>query len=174
VSDRNRPDRGANLPSDASLEALALEVGRALQARGMMLATAESCTGGWIAQVVTSVAGSSAWFERGFVTYSNESKHELLGVPESVLAEFGAVSEQTVRAMAEGAIRRSRANVALAVTGIAGPGGGSANKPVGTVWLAWAGNRREPVTSARRYSGDRTAVRRQTVMAALAGVITFL
>jgi nicotinamide-nucleotide amidase len=139
-----------------------------------MLATAESCTGGWVAQAVTSVAGSSKWFERGFVTYSNAAKHEVLGVSNKTLKKFGAVSEETAREMARGALARSRASVALAVTGIAGPGGGSAGKPVGTVCFAWAGRRAGVRSETRRFRGGRAAVRRQSVVRALEGVMQFL
>src|SRR5215831_857510 len=121
-----------------SLASLARRVGSRLRRRGLMLATAESCTGGWIAQAVTSVAGSSDWFERGFVTYSNEAKKEMLGVRAATLSRHGAVSEEAAREMASGALKRSGAHVAIAVTGIAGPGGGTREKPVGTVCFAWA------------------------------------
>lgn len=145
---------------------LIAELARTLQARNWMLATAESCTGGMIAAACTDLAGSSNWFERGFVTYSNEAKQELLGVPGALLAEHGAVSEPVARAMAAGALQRSRAQCSLAVTGIAGPGGGSAGKPVGTVWFGWciAGQ-----THAERmlFSGDRAQVRTATVTHAL-------
>ena len=139
-----------------------------------MLATAESCTGGWVAQAVTSIAGSSKWFERGFVTYSNAAKHEVLGVAKKTLKRFGAVSEETAREMARGALARSRASVALAVTGIAGPGGGSADKPVGTVCFAWAGRRAGVRSETRRFRGGREAVRRRSVVRALEGVLEFL
>jgi nicotinamide-nucleotide amidase len=141
----------------------------ALRARGWRLATAESCTGGLIAAACTALAGSSDWFERGFVTYSNEAKTELIGVPAGLIAAHGAVSEPVARAMAEGALRHSRADIAVAVTGIAGPGGGSPEKPVGTVWLAWAVRGR---TDARRLqlAGDREAVRQGTVSEALHSV----
>ena len=156
------------------LTRLAERVGRALAERGLMLATAESCTGGWVAKVMTDVAGSSGWFERGFVTYSNQAKQDLLGVRASTLQAHGAVSEQTVREMAEGALARSRAQVTLAISGIAGPEGGSPGKPVGTVWLAWA--RTGAATRARlaQFPGDREAVRRQSVLAALQGVLDIL
>lgn len=146
----------------------------ALRARGWRLATAESCTGGLIAAACTSLAGSSDWFERGFVTYSNEAKTELLGVPEALLAEHGAVSETVARAMAEGARQRSSAQRAVAVTGIAGPGGATPGKPVGTVWLAVA--RSEGVTTAQRLllAGDRAAVRHQTVTHALRALLASL
>jgi nicotinamide-nucleotide amidase len=138
-----------------------------------MLATAESCTGGWVAQAVTAIAGSSAWFERGFVTYSNLAKRELLGVKQRTLKKHGAVSEETAREMAAGALRRSRASVALAVTGVAGPSGGSAAKPVGMVCFAWAKGRRVR-SETRRFRGGREAVRRQSVVRALEGVLETL
>ena len=139
----------------------------------MMLATAESCTGGWAAQVVTSVSGSSEWFDRGFVTYSNDAKQEMLGVSASTLERHGAVSEETARAMADGALLRSRARMTLAITGIAGPTGGSPDKPVGMVWFAWAMNG-ETRTQLARFSGDRETVRRQSVLTALKGVLDVL
>ena len=138
-----------------------------------MLATAESCTGGWVAQALTSIAGSSQWFERGFVTYSNSAKRELLGVKQRTLKKHGAVSEETAREMAAGALRRSRASIALAVTGVAGPSGGSAAKPVGMVCFAWAKGRRLR-SETRRFRGGREAVRRQSVMRALEGVLETL
>lgn len=157
--------------ADADLFNLAQEVGVALSAAGLMLATAESCTGGWIAQSVTDIAGSSGWFERGFVVYTNEAKTDLLGVNPAIIAAHGAVSEATALAMVAGALAHSRAHVAVAVTGVAGPGGGSPEKPVGTVWLAWQRRDREAIARLARFDGDRRAVRRQTVLAALRGVI---
>jgi nicotinamide-nucleotide amidase len=153
------------------MDVLAAQVGGALKSHGMMLATAESCTGGGIAQAVTSVAGSSAWFERGFVTYSNLSKQQMLGVQEATLIAYGAVSEAVVREMAEGALHNSTAQVSLAVSGIAGPDGGTPDKPVGAVWFAWA--LADGVTTAVRYrfSGDRDEVRAQAVRVALQGVL---
>ncbi len=153
---------------------LAARVGARLKARGLMLVTAESCTGGWVAQAVTSVAGSSQWFERGFVTYSDVSKRELLGVRARTLRQCGAVSEQSARDMAAGALERSRAQVAVAVTGIAGPGGGSREKPVGTVCFAWARKGAAPASLVRRFSGGRASVRRQSVVAALDGLLKIL
>lgn len=158
---------------EAEFETLAAEIGALLQQRGWMLATAESCTGGWIAQAVTAVAGSSAWFERGFVTYSNAAKQSMLGVSGETLAAHGAVSAETVREMARGALQASPAQVAVAVSGIAGPGGGSAAKPVGTVWIAWAWPQRIEV-ECFHFSGDRRAVRAQAVAAALVGLRTGL
>lgn len=134
------------------------------------LACAESCTGGWISKVLTDKAGSSAWFDSGFVTYSNLAKRQMLNVPDTLLAEYGAVSEPVVCSMAQGAIQNSQANYALAVSGIAGPSGGSIDKPVGTVWLAWAGPSQ---TLSRRelFAGDRESVRQQTVLSALVGLV---
>lgn len=141
--------------------------------RGWMLATAESCTGGLIAATCTDLAGSSQWFERGFVTYSNAAKTELLGVDAALIARDGAVSESVVRAMAQGALSRSRAQVAVAVTGIAGPGGGSAAKPVGTVWLAWA-TPQGLHSEVQHFGGDRAAVRAATVQHALRTLLRLL
>ena len=152
---------------------VAKELGRRLKAARAMLVTAESCTGGWAAQAITSVAGSSAWFERGFVTYSNASKQEMLGVLKKTLKDHGAVSEETAREMARGALRRSEGTVAVAVTGVAGPSGGSREKPVGMVCFAWATAKR--VTSeTRRFPGGRTSVRRKSVVHALQGVLNIL
>ena len=146
---------------------LAQQIGDALLQRKQWLALAESCTGGLIAKQVTDVAGSSAWFERGLVTYSNRAKQELLAVPESVLIEQGAVSEACVRAMVEGLLRNSPADWGIAVTGIAGPGGGTSEKPVGTVWIALL--RRGDKSEARRhqFDGDREQVRERTAQAVL-------
>lgn len=157
--------------SAATLEALVKQLGAILKRRRQCLATAESCTGGWVAKEITSVPGCSHWFERGFVTYTNRAKQEMLGVRAETLERFGAVSEETVREMAEGALRNSHAQVSVAISGIAGPGGGSAEKPVGTVWLAWAGDAFATVTRHRLYSGDREAVRRQAVADALEGLM---
>ena len=143
----------------------------ALRARGWRLAAAESCTGGLIAAACTSVAGSSDWFERGFVTYSNVAKAESLGVDPALIAAHGAVSEPVARAMAEGALAHSRADLAVAVTGIAGPGGGSADKPVGMVWLALARHGAATLAERLQLPGDRTAVRERTVERALDGLI---
>ena len=158
------------------MDALARRIGERLKASRQRLVTAESCTGGWAAQVVTSVAGSSEWFERGFVTYSNEAKQESLGVSDEVLKEHGAVSEETAREMALGALSHSKGTVALSITGVAGPTGGSASKPVGTVCFAWAtsataGSAR---SETRHFGGDRESVRRQSVIHALEGVIKLL
>jgi nicotinamide-nucleotide amidase len=157
-------------PQDPLLE-LAIRVGTALKARGLVLATAESCTGGWIAQAVTAVPGSSDWFDRAFVTYSNRAKREMLGVRADTLDRHGAVSEDTAREMATGALAASGAGVTVAVTGVAGPTGGTPAKPVGMVCFAWAlaGGRVDAVT--RRFAGDRQAVRRQSVIFALEGIL---
>jgi nicotinamide-nucleotide amidase len=157
-------------PNDKELEAAALKVGRALQVRGWRLAAAESCTGGWIAKALTDIAGSSQWFAGAVVSYSNAAKTELLGVPADVLAAHGAVSEETVRAMVDGARRRFGADLAVAVSGIAGPGGGTEDKPVGTVHFAWASP--TGIVAARRiFAGGRESVRRQTVALALERLI---
>lgn len=145
-----------------------------LQARGAMLATAESCTGGLIAAACTELAGSSAWFDRGFVTYSNQAKTELLGVAPALIERHGAVSEEVARAMAEGVLQRAAVQWAVSVTGIAGPAGGSADKPVGTVWIAWAGHGQETRAQRHRFQGDRAQVRMQTCHAALQGLIQIL
>ena len=149
-------------------------IAAALSQYDLMLTTAESCTGGGVAQALTSVPGSSHWFERGFVTYSNRAKEEMLGVPDHLLLEYGAVSEQTVRAMAEGALRHSYAQISLAITGIAGPGGGVLDKPVGTVWLAWAALGQETRCHRAHFQGNRDQVRSQAVLAALQGVLDVL
>jgi len=155
------------------MDELAKQLGRRLKAAGERLVTAESCTGGWVAQAVTSVAGSSDWFERGFVAYSDDSKGDLLGVRADTLARHGAVSEETAREMAQGALARSKGTLALAVTGVAGPAGGSRAKPVGMVCFAWAG-KQGVRTETRRFSGDRESVRKQSVIRALQGVLEHL
>ena len=146
-------------------------LGLRLVQRGEKVVTAESCTGGLVAAAMTSVAGSSDWFERGFVTYSNASKREVLAVPQTVLDEHGAVSEACARAMAEGALAASRAQCALSITGIAGPGGGSAEKPVGTVCFAWAGKGWTTQSQTCLFEGDRAAVRHQSAAHALTGLL---
>jgi len=160
--------------ADDTLVELAAELGSALKAHGWMLALAESCTGGWVAQAVTAVPGSSAWFERGFVTYSNAAKMEMLGVTAETLRLHGAVSEPTAREMALGALAHSRAQVAAAVTGIAGPDGGTPAKPVGTVCFAWAFAGGAVHAATHHFAGDREAVRRQSTEAALRGLLAYL
>ena len=147
-----------------------LELARQLLRRGWWLSCAESCTGGGIAAALTDVAGSSAWFDRGFVTYSNAAKQEMLGVSADTLANFGAVSRETAVEMATGALASSGTQLSVAVTGIAGPGGGSADKPVGTVWIAWASEGRV-VAVCELFTGDRSEVRAATVDAALLGLL---
>ncbi|MCW8891437.1 MAG: nicotinamide-nucleotide amidase [Sedimenticola sp.] len=157
-----------------ALESEACRVANALQSRGLKLTTAESCTGGWIAKVLTDIAGSSVWFDRGFITYSNEAKRDMLAVSGTLLETQGAVSEAVVAAMVQGALAHSRASVAVSVSGIAGPGGGSDEKPVGTVWFGWQRQGGQPVTRCHQFTGDREAVRQQAVVVALEGVLTLL
>lgn len=158
---------------DNALFPLSTAVGHALQARGLLLATAESCTGGGVAQAVTDVGGSSAWFERGFVTYSNAAKTAMLGVPADLIAAHGAVSEEVAAAMAQGTLAHSDAQVAVSTTGIAGPTGGVPGKPVGTVCFGWA--RAGHVHTERLvFAGDRQAVREQAVAHALQGLLRFI
>ncbi len=156
--------------NNMSTSALVEQLARELKARGLMMATAESCTGGLIAGACTEVSGSSEWFERGFVSYSNAAKHELLGVPEALIEQHGAVSEPVARAMAAGAVAHAHAQCSVAVTGVAGPTGGSAEKPVGTVWFGWA-TPAGVFSEHRRFDGDRSAVRQATVQHALAGLL---
>jgi nicotinamide-nucleotide amidase len=160
--------------TERALFELAEQVGTALRTRSLMLATAESCTGGWVGEALTAVPGSSDWFDRGFITYSNAAKQEMLGVAAATLATCGAVSEQTVREMASGALNNSRAQAALAISGIAGPGGGTAEKPVGTVWIAWAFASGAVASEKRVYAGNRREVRQQAVARALQGLLECL
>jgi nicotinamide-nucleotide amidase len=160
--------------TDAELLRLAARVGRHLQMTRRRVTIAESCTGGWIAKALTDIAGSSQWFGEGFVTYSNEAKCERLGVPRSLLDRHGAVSKAVARAMAGGAMRRAGAQLAVAVTGIAGPDGAVPGKPVGTVWLCWAekrGHRIRVAAQCKRFRGNRETVRRKAVRLALAGLL---
>jgi len=149
------------------LDKLALALGQRLRAAGLMLATAESCTGGWVAKVVTDIPGSSGWFDRGFVTYDNRAKQEILGVSAAAIADYGAVSEEVALAMAQGVLEHSWADVALAITGIAGPTGGTEDKPVGTVCFAWVRAGWRPRTRRVWFAGNREAVRHQSVRFAL-------
>ena len=153
---------------------LAKRIGIALEEYGFMLATAESCTGGQVAQVITSVSGSASWFERGFVTYSNLAKQEMLAVKAETLGKYGAVSEETAREMAEGALNHSHADVAVAVTGIAGPTGGTKNKPVGTVCFAWSQKGQKTSTSTQHFQDDRLNIRNQATRYLLATLIDFV
>ena len=155
---------------DAALQAQALALGQQLQALRLSLVSAESCSGGWIAKLMTDVAGSSAWFDCGMVVYSYEAKQALLGVRAQTLEEHGAVSRETVLEMVSGALARSGASIAVAVTGIAGPGGGSEDKPVGTVWIGWKQRGGYARAELFQFAGDREAVRRQTVAAAMSGL----
>ena len=161
------------------LQDLALQVGECLLQRGLFLTAAESCTGGWICQEITSVPGSSAWFDRGHITYTNTAKQQMLGVKITTLERYGAVSGEVVLEMARGALLNSEAQVAVAVSGVAGPGGGSEEKPVGTVWIGWAmrhldGEEKFAEAECFLYSGDRQSVRAQTVADALQGILTKL
>jgi nicotinamide-nucleotide amidase len=160
--------------SDEELLRLATRLGAVLKARGWRLATAESCTGGWVGAAITSVAGSSAWYERGFITYANEAKRDMLGVGARTLADAGAVSEACVREMAAGAVAHSRADTALAVSGIAGPDGGTPDKPVGLVWFAWALPGGEIRAERGLFQGGRQEVRRQAVGHVLRRLTGFL
>lgn len=157
-----------------SIAAIVETLAQQLKAAGQRLAVAESCTGGGIAAVLTDLAGSSEWFERGVVSYSNQAKQDLLGVPEAVLQFHGAVSQATALAMVGGLLVRAPVDWTLAVTGIAGPGGGSPDKPVGTVWIAWARRDGPAWAECFHFDGDRGAVRAQTVNAALAGLLAAL
>jgi len=162
------------VPTDADLRTLAEHVATAAQQRRLMMVTAESCTGGWIAKALTDLPGSSAWFDAGVVTYSYEAKEALLGVNPRTLERTGAVSEETALEMVSGALSRFGAGMAVAVTGIAGPSGGTPDKPVGTVWIGWKRRGGYAHASLFHFEGDREAVRRQTVAAALKGVIKAL
>jgi len=158
------------VPTDTELDALARSTGERLLATRHRLATAESCTGGWIAKAVTDVAGSSAWFDCGMAAYSYEAKQALLGVRPQTLETHGAVSRETVIEMVRGALSRSRADMAVAITGIAGPTGGTKDKPVGTVWIAWGFGHHRPTAEVFHFAGDRDAIRRATVAEVFAGL----
>ncbi len=160
--------------SDEELHQLAAELGEKLSARGWMLATAESCTGGWVGQLLTSLPGCSHWYERGFITYANAAKIEMLGVPAETLETFGAVSEETASAMAAGALKHSHAQAALAISGIAGPGGGTPQKPVGLVCYGWALADGTRMSSTCRLDGDREEIRSRAVAASLRGLIDLI
>ncbi len=153
---------------------LAVKVGERLAQRGLLLVTAESCTGGWLGQAVTAVAGSSAWYERGFITYSNASKCDMLGVQQATLDQYGAVSAQTAQEMALGALNRSRAQISVSITGIAGPDGGTATKPVGMVCFAWAIKEGLVQQETRFFTGNRETIRRLAVATALQGILRLL
>ncbi|HWY25262.1 MAG TPA: CinA family protein [Nevskia sp.] len=161
-------------PDDVTLQALARAAGEKLLARQQWLATAESCTGGLIAKLCTDIAGSSRWFERGLVTYSNAAKQDLLGVPAEVVQRAGAVSAETVQAMVQGMLAHAPVQWAIAVSGIAGPDGGTPEKPVGTVWIGWGGSEVAVSCSRFLFAGDRDAVRRLSAQAALQGLLDLL
>ncbi len=150
---------------------LSQQVGECLLVHRLMLATAESCTGGWAAQAITQTSGSSQWFERGFITYSNQAKYEMIGVSDNTLLRYGAVSEEVAEEMVLGTIKNSHAQTALAITGVAGPTGGTADKPVGLVCFAWGIKGVKTIVSTQRFDGDRDAIREQAVEYALKGVI---
>jgi nicotinamide-nucleotide amidase len=158
----------------SQLETLALSVGERLVQRGWSLVTAESCTGGWIAQTATAISGSSAWFDRGFVTYSNRAKMEVLGVAEATLVQHGAVSVEIAEEMVRGALVAAQVDIAVAVTGIAGPDGGTPDKPVGTVCLGWCTEKSKPLSRIIRFDGDRHSIRAQTVSVALDGLLALI
>ena len=155
------------------LDQLAVQVGVTLSERSLMLAPAESCTGGLVSAALTDISGSSGWFERGFVTYSNEAKTTMIGVPAKLIRDYGAVSEEVAHAMAEGALLNSRAQVSLSITGVAGPGGGTAEKPVGMVCFGWS-NRITTRTETQRFRGDRAQIRRQAAEHALRGLLELI
>ncbi len=150
---------------------IAQRLGQVLQDKGWQVATAESCTGGWVAEAITSVAGSSAWFGYGYVSYANEAKQQMLGVKAETLAQNGAVSEAVVIEMADGACRNASAELSVAISGIAGPDGGSPEKPVGTVWLAWSQEGQPTQAQVCHFTGDRCAIRQQAVVTALSGLL---
>ncbi|MEO8628110.1 MAG: nicotinamide-nucleotide amidohydrolase family protein [Betaproteobacteria bacterium] len=159
---------------DRELYDLAAVIGDALKRRALVLVTAESCTGGWVAEAITMVPGSSEWFDRGFVTYTNRAKQEMLGVRAETLEQHGAVSQPTVEEMVTGALTHSPGHVALSVSGVAGPGGGSPSKPVGTVCFAWGRRDQSPLSETQHLEGDREAVRRQSVVVALRGLAALI
>jgi nicotinamide-nucleotide amidase len=159
---------------DADLLALSEQIGLALREHSLTLSTAESCTGGWAAQVVTHTSGSSAWFDRGFVTYSNQAKADMLGVAPEILVRHGAVSLETAAAMAAGALKHSNALISLSITGIAGPTGGSPGKPVGTVCFGWCRSGEQPVTERCLFPGNREEIRRRAVIHALTGTLALV
>lgn len=157
----------------AIVKQLADRLGELAINKGIMISTAESCTGGWVSEMITSVPGSSGWFDRGFITYSNTAKEEMLGVDTETLEKHGAVSEQTAREMAQGALEHSHAQISVAITGIAGPGGGTEEKPVGTIWFAWS-DKKNTIARKELFSGDRYAIRQQAVITALKGLLELM
>ncbi|UUM21662.1 CinA family protein [Mycoavidus sp. SF9855] len=161
------------METDSVIHQLAIRVGNQLRAGRLFLTSAESCTGGLVAAAITEISGSSQWFERGFITYSNQSKTEMIGVPTELIERHGAVSEPVARAMAEGALRNSRAQIAVAITGLAGPGGATEHKPVGTVYFAWS-NRLHTTSETLLFKGERQQIRRSAATHALRGVLKLL
>jgi nicotinamide-nucleotide amidase len=161
------------MATDSVLHQLAIRVGNKLREGRLMLATAESCTGGMVATAITDISGSSGWFERGFVTYSNQAKSEMIGVPADLIEKHGAVSEPVARAMAEGALSNSRAQVSLSITGVAGPGGGTPDKPVGMVSFGWS-NRLHTSVETLVFKGDREQIRVQAAAHALRGLLALI
>ena len=159
------------MSTQLTIHALAKKLGQVLLSQNLRCTVAESCTGGSLAAAITDIPGSSQWFDRGFVTYTNKSKQQMLGVPQQMLASQGAVSEAVVRGMAEGALLVSEANISVAISGIAGPDGGNLEKPVGTVWLAWASRTRSTDAQCYSFVGNRLSIRQQAVQAALEGLI---
>lgn len=153
------------------IKQLIIELGKELKRLEWKCVTAESCTGGGLCYWITAVPGSSAWFDRGFVTYSNLAKEELLGVSSDTIAQYGAVSAETARNMVEGALERSQAQISVAITGIAGPDGGTLDKPIGTIWIAWAGIHMETQATQYFFSGDRQQIRLQSIAAGLQGLL---
>lgn len=170
----NRTMNSSPQDIEQTITDIAAEVGKCLAGYGWMLVTAESCTGGWVGQAVTAISGSSAWYERGFITYSNVSKHEMLGVQQTTLDQFGAVSPQTATEMAAGALNRSHAQISVSITGIAGPDGGTATKPVGMVCFAWAHKNGGVQQETHYFSGNRETIRHQAVITALQGILKLL
>jgi len=159
---------------DQEIYELAERVGHALKDNALVLTTAESCTGGWIGEAVTMISGSSVWYDRGFITYTNKAKQQMLGVKAATLVRHGAVSEETVLEMVAGALAASSAQIAVAVSGVAGPTGGTPDKPVGTVCIAWARTGGAGRAETQHFAGDRYAVRRASVLRALAGVLDLI
>ena len=159
------------MSTQRAIDALAKKLGQVLLSQNLRCTVAESCTGGSLAAAITDIPGSSQWFDRGFVTYSNASKHEMLAVPKQIIASHGAVSEAVVRAMAEGAIFASEADISVAISGVAGPDGGTVEKPVGTVWLAFARRMRQTDAQCYAFVGNRASIREQAVRVALAGLM---
>lgn len=156
------------------MKGLSSKLADVLIEKKLTLTVAESCTGGWLAKILTDVPGSSAWFERGFVTYSNQAKQEMLGVPKRIIDHYGAVSYECAKAMAKGALKHSQADIALSITGIAGPEGGTKQKPVGLVWFAWSCKQGGTLVRRYRFSGDREMVRHHAVYYALETLLSFL